>query len=198
MNDIMSKVRPLIEDRISQDSANSNIRVLSDEILYLLTKFDVSKDHEPPKKCYSGDASLFELGCYLYFLVDLWHFRSGKKEFRNDVVNYLMDEFIKAFSMVFEPNYSNKILQNRIDLYSKFANKESFVEDSLFYLEELVLRTGDNKTPILVEIDNFGVLTLGALETRPVRIAIQEFLVHFPPLMYNRIKEFYESVEESG
>jgi len=192
-----SRVRPLIEARISNDTGESILSVLSNDILYVLTKFCVSKDKELPNKSYSGDTTLFELGCYLYFLVDLWHVRNGKKEYQNEVVSYLMDEFIKTFSIILDPQYANMILQNRLDVYSKFANKDSFIEDALFYLEELILRTGDNEAPAQVDINNFGALTLGAWTTRPVRIAIQQFLVHFTPLMSDRLKTFYESIEET-
>jgi len=191
-----SQVRSSIEARMSSNTECPIYRVLSNDILYLLTKFSVKKNQGFPKECYSGDMTLFELGCYLYFLVDFWHFRNGKKEYRDEVVNYLMDDFIKAFSIILDPKYANVILQNRVDVYSKFTNKNSFMEDSLCYLEELILRTGNNRPPAQIDNNNFGAITLGVTETFPVRISIQEFLARFIPLMYGRLKEFYKSIEE--
>ncbi len=88
----------------------------------------------------------------------------------------------------------NAILQNRLCLYGEFANSESFVKDSMFHFEELVLRTENSRKPLPVTGSDFGPINLKIITTRPVRIAIQEFIISFMPLVYDQLKKFYEQL----
>ncbi|MFH1187303.1 MAG: hypothetical protein V1688_00395 [bacterium] len=61
-------------------------KILSDSILYGLSKFWVrpKETNEFIKKIgdkvhqeYNNNSSLFEIGCYLYFRIDLWHCKTN-------------------------------------------------------------------------------------------------------------------------
>lgn len=181
-----SQVRCLIELRMKEQKAESPLSVLSNKILFILSKFDAAQES------FSGNTTLFEVGCYLFFLVDYWHVKSGHSDERERVVNFLMDDFIGVFSNAIEERYANAILQNRLCLYGGFSNTESFVKDCMFFLEELVIRTENNKKSSLVDVNEFGPLRLDVVTTYPVRVAIQEFITSYSPLVYEQLTEFYD------
>jgi hypothetical protein len=181
-----SQARYLIEGRMREQDANSPLSVLSNKILFILSKFDTRQ------VSFSGDTTLFEVGCYLFFLVDYWHVKSGHNNEREKVVNFLMDDFIRVFSNSIDPRYGNTILESRLCLYGEFANSESFVEDSMFYFEELVLRTENNRKPSPVTVKDFGPIHGGLMKTYPIRVCIQEFIKIFIPWVYEQLKEFYD------
>ena len=131
------------------------------------------------------------MGCYLYFLVDYWHVKQGHSGEREGVVNFLMNDFLRVFSVTLEPTEGDSILDNRLSLYGEFANSESFVESAMFCLEELVLRTAGNTKPSAVEGRNIGPVTLGLTRTHSTRIAIQEFLIEAVPQVYQELEAFY-------
>jgi hypothetical protein len=183
-----SQARCLIESRMREQDANSSpLSVLSNKILFILSKFAIRQGS------FSGDTTLFELGCYLFFLVDYWHVKSGHSNEREKVVNFLIDDFIRVFSNTIEPHYGNAILDNRLSLYGEFANSESSScsKGAMFYLEELVLRTKNNRKPSA--IIGIGSLTItgGLTATYPIRVAVQEYLTIFIPRVYEQLEEFY-------
>lgn len=103
-------------------------------------------------KHYGGDASLFELGCYLYVCIDLWLF-SHKPHLRNEISFTYVKEFIRLFSMVFEADVYDLFYQ-RVGKYGElvrngeFAPKKGEMYNFLSDLTELILRSRDNAIPI--------------------------------------------------
>lgn len=70
-------------------------------MMYALSKFfaqekitddkkdDIRKIHKKTIKKYSGDSSLFEIGCYLFFRTDLWLFKN-KPGYRESLSSFMI------------------------------------------------------------------------------------------------------------
>lgn len=149
---------------------------------------------------FSGDASLFELACYLLVEVDLWLFLNeddylllyDRKIFQGDVREHIMTNLTRTTLEVFNMSLNqdlDKVLKNRFELYSdliKQGNKKRIYD---FYLEQLIQRTRNNKTPkaydfktgsFPVEISESGIglrLLLGLFFKEAVPFCIESFNV---------------------
>ncbi len=95
---------------------------------------------------YSGDASLFELGCYLYFRVDLWLFKK-KSNLRDKLSKLLAKNFCILFSKALNNVDVGKLFNERINKYGEMIRNGEDVERYHFYLSQLILRTKDNNSP---------------------------------------------------
>jgi len=173
--------------------------VLFDSIIYELSRFGapIPREYNTPESMekirreYSGDASLFEFGCYLFFQIDLWCFRNNKEEWRRTTLNYLTNQFLSLFKEILNIENIEQIFANRLDLYTRaiqgkltwtslvgrnkddVKNDDKKVFDILhFYLTQLILKTANNTVPKIYEFDKDGHFLLGSLALDAVRIAL--------------------------
>lgn len=107
-------------------------------------------------KHYGGDASLFELGCYLHVYIDRW-LLAHRPRLRNGISSTYIKEFIHLFSSVFETDIYDLFYQ-RIQKYGELVRNGEFAPkdeamNNLSDLTELILRSRDNAPPINY---NFG------------------------------------------
>jgi hypothetical protein len=174
-----SKVLKWAEARKQPNQNAPPLEILSDSTIYGITRFalphpNIDGERDPlgerlyegaskVKISYSNDSSLFELGCYVYFRVDLWHFRNGYLDLREKVLNFCIDEFISVFQNALGFDYGNKIFLNRIDLYAKLMREEN-VERIDFYLVQLMLRTKNNALPEVYDFDQFPIVITDCFE----------------------------------
>jgi hypothetical protein len=126
---------------------------ITDEKLYQeLQRFEPDTGLDA-SKYYGGDASLFELGCYLYVCIDLWLF-SQRPHLRNGISLVYVREFVRLFSTVLGSVDVYELFYQRVKKYGElvrigeFAPKEGDVYNFLSDLTELILRTRDNALPI--------------------------------------------------
>ena len=203
---VTSKVRAWAERQNQLDQEDQSIiKTLSNSIIYGLCSFCSSPDHldekggflnEESKKIlsvYSGDASLFELGCYLHFRIDLWHVQNVKEQYREGVAyKYLIRKFIEIFEDALKLENSNEILQNRLTLYGNLIRKKP--ERIQFYLLQLVSRTKNNTLPEIHDFDNFPVMISGIVEEKVLEIEIESFDRVMVPICCNNLKTFYETM----
>jgi len=209
------KVRAWAEVQKRENQKEEPIKILSNAIIYGLSQFCSSKrdnkKREDPidrlsKKvnldC-SGDASLFEIGCYLYFRIDLWHVQNNKEEYRETVVNYLIDQFLLIFKDALNLENIEEILQNRLNLYGKLVretkNREELQNEVDFYLTQLLIRTADNTLPKIYNfIEDFPVVILGVFKETFLKIEIKSFEQAMVPACLKSIENFYKLTLEDN
>jgi hypothetical protein len=192
----VSRVREWAESRKKMVDDQTPLNALSDHIIYVLTMFcdcdPKEKDKSTNKRFaeyYFNDATLFELGMYLYFRIDLWHFTNGKSERREDVVNFLMDEFVRIFEKYSGITTGNIMLQNRLEVYETLIkNNPGRVP---LFLTELLAQTSGNKLPQLCSAQD-PVLIMGFFERYFLQSHINSFLKVFLPRIFHVLEKFYE------
>ena len=211
----ISKVRVWAEAQKKADQKEQTIKILSNAIIYGLSKFCSSKGDSKKKEDiidqvrkkvfidYSGDASLFEIGCYLYFRIDLWHVQNNKREYRETVVNYLIDQFLSVFEDALNLKNIEEILQNRLNLYGKLVreskNREELQNEIDYYLTQLLIRTANNTLPKVHHfIEDFPVVAFDFFEEMCLKIEIKSFEQTMIPACLKSIENFYKLISEEN
>jgi hypothetical protein len=148
----------------------------------LVEPYDVPQDKKQYKNNpYTGDSSIFEIGCYFYFRIDVWLFKN-KPELREDLGRFLYNKFIILFSeaLSFSPQTVEDLLQERITKYSELLRNKEDLDTFYFYLCELIKRTKYNARPKKANFENFQ-LSLGAINGWELKVHIEEKEKHMFP-----------------
>jgi len=207
----MSKVRSWAEAQKKAIQEEKPIKILSNAIIYGLSNFCSSEKggrekgnfiNKAKKKTlinYSGDASLFEVGCYLYFRIDLWHYRNKMQKYRERVVNDLIDQFLLVFRNSLHLENIEEILQNRLDLYGKLIRENKNPQDEIhFYLTQLISRTRGNMLPEIYDFKDFPVLVMDAFENIFLETEIMAFEQAMVSACLKSIDNFYKLTSENN
>lgn len=112
---------------------------------------------------YSGDASLFELGCYMYFHLDLWLYQNRPHR-RKEVSTIFADGFIKLFTQALKSRDIQALFDQRVSKYEELARTGVDGKTYHFHLEQLILRTRDNKLPESYDFEHAPVVIIDAFE----------------------------------
>lgn len=197
-----SKIRAWAEIQAQIENKDQSVlRTLSNAIIYGLSGFsNPLKSVEEQTYCdkinnniqtmYSGDSSLFEIGCYLYFCIDLWHVRNDKEIFRDKIVyGYLIRSFLELIEATLNIKNSHEIFQNRLKLYGDLARTKPY--RIRFYLTQLVSRTCNNTLPIVHNFDTFTINILGFVEDMSLALLVDSFDIFIVPACIKSIEKFY-------
>lgn len=223
--DSSSKIRIWVkEEEEKNKNTNENLYdVLFGALIYGLTGFNgtLSEKHridttlklmEEIRQKYSGDTSLFELGCYLFFQIDLWCFRNHYEEWRRRILPFLINRFTSLFEETLNTGNLDLIFNNRLDLYGRAiqgklvhlsligenrdeaSSDEKKAYDTIyFYLTQLILMTADNTLPKIYkfnkEKDSLIIpTTLGFFGTYLIFSEILNWEMHVLPASLEAIK----------
>ena len=120
---------------------------------------------------YSGDATLFELGCYMYFRLDLWLYQH-KPHRREEFSRAFADRFIELFTQALRSRDIPALFNQRISQYAELARTDADGEKYHFHLDQLILRTKDNKLPESYDFKHDGVVIIDAFEHMGLKLAL--------------------------
>jgi len=150
--------------------------------------FDTS-DH------YSGDASLFELGCYMYVRLDLWLYKH-KPDHREAVSTTFVKEFIKLFSQALNSRDILSLFDQRVTQYGKLARTGADLEEYHRHLSQLILRTRDNQLPQSYDFENIKEpLMLGIIDEFGVKTALIAWEEYMLPASLRNIEKYCDLTE---
>ena len=211
----MSKVRTWAKAQKKASQKEKLIKIISNSIIYGLSTFCsserdgkekeniINKARKKVLNKYSGDTSLFEIGCYLYFRIDLWHYRNKMQKYRERVVNYLIDQFLLVFRNSLCLENIEEILQNRLDLYGRLVreikNSEKLQNEIDFYLTQLTILTANNTPPKIYNfIEDFPVIILDAFEETFLKTEIRSFEQIMIPICLKNIVYFYKLTSDNN
>lgn len=82
---------------------------------------------------YSEDSSLFEIGCYTYFRVDLWLFKN-RPELRNHISQTFVREFVNLFAQALNMPDIGDVFNSRLEIYGNLARRGAEVKEFINYL----------------------------------------------------------------
>ena len=122
-------------------------------------------------KHYSGDSTLFELGCYMYFQINLWLCKNEPKR-REEICSAFAQKFIRLFTEALRSTNLSAIVKQRILGYQELAKSRSNDEGCRYHLSQLILRTKDNNPPTLYDFATAPVLITDAFERTAVEIEL--------------------------
>ncbi len=120
---------------------------------------------------YSGDAALFEVGCYLHFRLGHW-LRENRPEGGDEIMTALGLLFMKLFTTALNSNDIRGFFAQRCSLYAELARSGANAEEYHRHLLQLILRTRDNQTPRSYNVENERIVIVGFFEDMGVRIAL--------------------------
>jgi len=144
---------------------------------------------------YSGDAALFEVGCYLYFRTDLW-FALNEPKLRDELSTTFVREFNLLFTRALEIDNVADIFTERVSKYGEFARNEADLKKYHFYLTELVLRTKDGAPPSTYKFEDEPLLILNAFERFGVQTELLGWEKGMIPALIDCLKRGCSMMEE--
>jgi len=145
-------------------------------------------------KHYSGDASLFELGCYLYFRVDVWLFKN-KPNLREKISTTFIREYNKLFAEALGLRDLSERFAERIDKYGELIRKGEDIERYHFYLAQLILKTKDNAPPQKYDFDRMP-LSLSFFEDTGVKMELISWEKAMIPVILESLNKYCTLLEK--
>jgi len=143
---------------------------------------------------YSGDAALFELGCYMYFRLDLWMYQH-KPHQREGISTTFADKFTELFTQALNSKDIPALFDQRISQYAKLARTGADVEKYHFHLSQLILRTKDNQLPESYDFENEPVMITGFLEDMGVKFALAGWEKGMIPALVKTLEKYCDITE---
>ena len=73
---------------------------------------------------FSGDATLFEVACYVLFRIDLWHFENDFCELREEMGDYLAERFAAVFRQALPKVGVEVLMEHRLREYAALVRAD--------------------------------------------------------------------------
>ena len=143
---------------------------------------------------YSGDAALFELGCYMYFRLDLW-LHQHKPNRREDISTTFANRFTELFTQALSSRDIPALFDQRMSQYAKLARTGADVETYHFHLDQLILRTKDNQLPGSYNFENGPVMITDFFEDMGVKIALAAWEKGIIPALIKTLEKYCDLTE---
>jgi hypothetical protein len=144
---------------------------------------------------YSGDAALFELGCYMYFRLDLWLCKH-KPHHREDVSTTFANGFTELFTRALNSKDIPALFDQRLSQYAKLVRTGADIKEYHYHLSQLILRTRDNQLPTSYDFENAPVMITGCFEHLGVDIALAAWEKGMIPASVKNIEYYCDLVEQ--
>ena len=141
---------------------------------------------------YSGDSSIFEIGCYFYTNIDAWLF-GNKPERREQLSGYLCQQFIDLFSEVLPIGNVEELFNERVTKYGELLRNNADIETIHLYLNELVRRTKYNTLPKRANFEDFKQSSGGCLfDYVLLKTHIMGFETYLVPGMIESVENYIQ------
>jgi len=138
---------------------------------------------------YSDDAALFELGCYMYFRIDIWLYQH-EPDRRKEISTVFVREFITLFSQALAAKDIADIFSQRVSGFGQLARNGADAERYHFHLSQLILRSGDNRHPENYDFDTAPLMIAGIFEDMGVKIELASWEQAMLPAMVESLKNY--------
>jgi len=100
--------------------------------MLILTKANIFIQDTKKIKEYYNDSSIFEIGIYFMFHIDIHLFKNYQNE-RVEIIEFFIDQYTKLFYQVFHLTNIPEIFNERINLYAKLYKDEKEDYDFAFF-----------------------------------------------------------------
>ncbi len=156
----------------------------------------IRKLHKGTFRKYSGDSSLFEIGCYLFFRIDLWLFKN-KPEYRESLSCLFAEKFKKLFSKALKIDNVAELLDERIKKYGEMARKGEKNEQYHHFLTELIKRTENNKSPEHYYFEKSPIVLIDITEEMFLELKLASFEKFIIPAFLGSLENYFKYIEKN-
>lgn len=140
---------------------------------------------------FGSDASLFEFGCYIYFLIDLWLYHN-RLELREDIIITIQEYFCHLFGIALQIDNIAHLFDERLSKYAELHEKFDEIKDQIEsyhdYLSTLISNTRDNTLPKSYKL-SFPPSTLSG-EFLGIKLALMTWQLTIFPTMLTSLEEY--------
>lgn len=146
---------------------------------------------------YTGDATSFELGIYMFFRLDLWHIQEGYDAYYRDAILYanLIPTFVSVFEKALGTSGLAHVFDNRMDLYGRIIRTESEPAQRIhYYLVQLLLRTARNTASKVHDFDSLPVMLAPVPDDQIVQIEVAAFEKGMLPSVFSMVSKAYSLI----
>ena len=162
------------------------------------------------KNIEKNDAYYFELGCYFFYHIDVWHIDNKYEVFRDKILNgIIVDRYLLLFQESMKCENLRDVFYNRVGVYFK-CYREAFHIDGdddtktkyligreRYYFEQLALRAL-NRVPLeVIDFDNMPVLLVGASKTWAIETAHAAITSTMIPVVRNAFQYIYDRLQQN-
>jgi hypothetical protein len=158
-----------------------------------------------------NDAYYFELGCFYFFELDVWHFVNGYNEFRDIWFNdWIANKFLSLFQKSMKTDHLSEILNNRLNLYAQIKHEYSETEKDIetrrqkewermsFFFEQFALRALKNNKTEIYDASNFPVWIEGINANMAIMAELGATVTTMIPVVMKAFKYIYDSVRRDA
>jgi hypothetical protein len=172
--------------------------------MYAITRFGLEKREDKSgfiPGAYGGDATLFELGCFILFYIDLMLFLNYPQH-RELLSGAFTRQFIRVFGEALPTVDISQLMEERHEVFSRIYQEfgDRFFKEGVFpkhpspktvghHLGEMVIRTKDNVLPGEYEFTE-EPLRLDISEVDPVEFKLRHWVIHILPDITKEIRQF--------
>ena len=150
-------------------------------------------------KPYSGDSSIFEIGCYFYTNIDMW-LLANKPDMREQLSGYLYQQFVNLFSEALPVENVQELFFERVEKYTELFRNDDIkdIKKILLYLIELVKRTKNNTPPQKADFDNFKLSKDHDEISLTLTAYLGDFVVKKVPIMLEAMESYVSKLDVMG
>lgn len=146
-----------------------------------------------PRK-YWGDASLFELGCYLYFRTDLWLFQNRPHD-RDRLAASLSSQFLELFSNALPGVDVSYLFDERVGKYASMVRNGEKLDRYHFHLEQLIKLTADGCPPQQYDFDSAPLVIDGFSSEMFLKFELSSFEREMIPAFMKTMENYFNYLE---
>jgi hypothetical protein len=144
-------------------------------------------------KSFSGDSTLFEVGCFLYYLIDMWLRESNPKINVSTFFDTLLNKYVKLFNKIFEHIDSRDLYKQRYSKYRAVEEESGSFDDYYFWIEQLLFLTENNVQP---KEHNFERITIVPFTySLWIKTFFHAWYMGFVPVTFKSIQQFIKQYE---
>lgn len=145
-------------------------------------------------KEYSNDATLFEVGCYMNFRVDLWLFNKNPNQ-RESISICLADMFIELFARALGLDTIPKLFDQRMSGYGQLARAKADYDQYSHHLSQLILYIERNKPSEDYSFDLSPIMITGIDKSMGLKIEHLSWEQAFLPRIYGALQKYCENTK---
>jgi len=150
---------------------------------------------------YRGDSALFEVGCYLCFLLDFWLFHVNREE-RDCFCDWFNERFDRLFAEAFhvQTEAVSELAQSRMSFYGSLTKKAVTTEELLKKTHKTVMRAivraEANEMPEHYDFEQLPVLGGDATVRYLLEAKLMAFEAGMLPAIYRTVLQYLEKVRQ--
>ena len=136
---------------------------------------------------FSSDGALFELGCYMFFHIDLWLFKN-EPDRREEISYTFIDEFIELFSQALGSKKIPMLFEERLSGYGELVRTGTDTERYHHHLSQLILLTKNTQLPEAYDFDNSTLML--TIEDVHVKVDLANWETIILPAMIENLENY--------